>query len=44
MIAKVPRPSQIVDSVRPLTNVARSIEQMETDKSFVKIQIDLDAA
>jgi 2-desacetyl-2-hydroxyethyl bacteriochlorophyllide A dehydrogenase len=37
-------PSQIVDSVRPLSDVARSIESMETDKSFVKIQIDLEAA
>ena len=37
-------PSQIVDSVRPLADVARSIESMETDKSFVKIQIDLEAA
>jgi 2-desacetyl-2-hydroxyethyl bacteriochlorophyllide A dehydrogenase len=37
-------PSQIVDSVRPLSDVARAIESMETDKSFVKIQIDLEAA
>ena len=37
-------PSQIVDSVRPLSDVARSIESMETDKSFIKIQIDLEAA
>jgi 2-desacetyl-2-hydroxyethyl bacteriochlorophyllide A dehydrogenase len=36
-------PSQIVDSVRPLGAVAKSIEDMETDKSFVKIQINLDA-
>jgi threonine dehydrogenase-like Zn-dependent dehydrogenase len=37
-------PSKIVDSVRPLSDVARSIESMETDKSFIKIQIDLEAA
>ena len=37
-------PSQIVDSVRPLSAVTQSIETMETDKSFVKIQIDLEAA
>jgi 2-desacetyl-2-hydroxyethyl bacteriochlorophyllide A dehydrogenase len=37
-------PSQIVDSVRPLSDVARSIESMEADKSFVKIQIDFEAA
>ena len=37
-------PSQIVDSVRPLSAVTQSIESMETDKSFVKIQIDLEAA
>jgi 2-desacetyl-2-hydroxyethyl bacteriochlorophyllide A dehydrogenase len=36
-------PSQIVDSVRMLADVAKSIEGMETDKSFVKIQINLDA-
>ena len=37
-------PSQIVDSVRPLSAVAHSIESMETDRSCVKIQIDLEAA
>jgi 2-desacetyl-2-hydroxyethyl bacteriochlorophyllide A dehydrogenase len=37
-------PSQIVDSVRPLSAVTSSIESMETDKSFVKIQIDLETA
>ncbi len=36
-------PSQIVDTVRPLDAVAWSIEKMETDKSVVKIQIDLEA-
>jgi 2-desacetyl-2-hydroxyethyl bacteriochlorophyllide A dehydrogenase len=37
-------PSWIVDSVRPLSDVARPIESMETNKSFVKIQIHLEAA
>jgi 2-desacetyl-2-hydroxyethyl bacteriochlorophyllide A dehydrogenase len=36
-------PSLIVDSVRSLADAPRSIESMETDKSFVKIQIDLAA-
>jgi 2-desacetyl-2-hydroxyethyl bacteriochlorophyllide A dehydrogenase len=36
-------PSQIVDSVRPLDAVTRSIENMETDKSVVKIQIEVEA-
>ena len=35
-------PSQIVDSTRPLGEVVRSIENMETDKKFVKIQINLE--
>ena len=36
-------PSEIIDSVRPLDAVTRSIENMETDKSVVKIQIDVEA-
>ena len=37
-------PSTAASASRPLGAVAKSIEDMETDKSFVKIQIDLDAA
>ena len=37
-------PSLIVDSIRPLDEVTQSIENMETDKSVVKIQISLDEA
>jgi threonine dehydrogenase-like Zn-dependent dehydrogenase len=36
-------PSEIIDSVRPPDAVTRSIENMETDKSVVKIQIDVEA-
>ncbi|MBV9289821.1 MAG: zinc-binding dehydrogenase [Hyphomicrobiales bacterium] len=37
-------PGQIVDSARTLSDAPKAIESMETDKSFVKIQIDLEAA
>lgn len=35
-------PSLIVDSVRPLDEVTEAIESLETDKSTVKVQVQID--
>ena len=37
-------PSQIVDSVRPLSDVAAALESLETDKSVVKVQVQIASA
>jgi threonine dehydrogenase-like Zn-dependent dehydrogenase len=37
-------PSQIVDSVRPLSDVATALASLETDKSVVKVQVQIDPA
>lgn len=37
-------PSQIVDSVRPLAEVMEAIESLETDKSVVKVQVQIASA
>jgi 2-desacetyl-2-hydroxyethyl bacteriochlorophyllide A dehydrogenase len=34
-------PGQIVDSVRPLTDVATALASLETDKSIVKVQVQI---
>jgi len=34
-------PSQIIDSVRPLSEVMLAIESLETDKSIVKVQVQI---
>lgn len=36
-------PSQIVDSVRPLADVAAALESLETDKSVVKVQVQIES-
>jgi 2-desacetyl-2-hydroxyethyl bacteriochlorophyllide A dehydrogenase len=37
-------PSRIVDSVRPLSEVMEAIESLESDKSVVKVQVQIGAA
>jgi 2-desacetyl-2-hydroxyethyl bacteriochlorophyllide A dehydrogenase len=37
-------PNQLIDSVRPLTDVMHAIESLETDKSVVKVQVQIGSA
>jgi 2-desacetyl-2-hydroxyethyl bacteriochlorophyllide A dehydrogenase len=37
-------PSKIVDAVRPLTDVMQAIESLESDKSVVKVQVQIGTA
>jgi 2-desacetyl-2-hydroxyethyl bacteriochlorophyllide A dehydrogenase len=37
-------PSAIIDSVRPLTDVMEAIESLESDKSVVKVQVQIGAS
>lgn len=37
-------PNQLIDSVRPLNDVMQAIESLETDKSVVKVQVQIGSA
>jgi 2-desacetyl-2-hydroxyethyl bacteriochlorophyllide A dehydrogenase len=37
-------PNQVIDSVRPLSDVMKAIESLETDKSVVKVQVQIGSA
>jgi 2-desacetyl-2-hydroxyethyl bacteriochlorophyllide A dehydrogenase len=37
-------PNDVIDSVRPLTDVMQAIESLETDKSVVKVQVQIGSA